>query len=206
MMKILRGLLSVFVLAMMLLAIQCTTEAAALGDRTLLLGMTGDDVRQLQVKLNSVGFECGPVDGTFGEMTKVAILLLQTARQLPADGIVGTETARLLNDVDAMATISRGEDTPKRYKKAVEMEATAYSAASAGGNITYSGTMVRRGVVAVDPRIIPLGTRMYIEGYGYAVAEDIGGAVKGSRIDVAMKTNDECYQWGVRDVKVYIFE
>jgi 3D (Asp-Asp-Asp) domain-containing protein len=68
--------------------------------------------------------------------------------------------------------------------------ATWYTAASAGGGTTATGTAVRKGTVAVDPRVIPLGTRMYIPGYGYGVAEDTGGAVIGNIIDLGYGVND----------------
>lgn len=196
---------AVFVLLALTIAVPGITQAATLGERPLSIGMIGDDVRQLQVKLAEAGFDPGPIDGKFGKMTDIAVMLLQQAKQMPVDGVVGAETLRILDDAAAFVTSSRG-DIPTRYTRVMDMEASAYSAASAGGHTTYSGTTVRRGVVAVDPRVIPLGTRMYIEGYGYAVAEDIGGSIKGSRIDVAMLTNAECYRWGVRDVKVYIFD
>lgn len=69
--------------------------------------------------------------------------------------------------------------------------ATWYTAASAGGSgITRTGTTVRKGTVAVDPRVIPLGTRMYIPGYGYGVAEDTGGGIIGHKIDLGYGPND----------------
>ncbi len=69
--------------------------------------------------------------------------------------------------------------------------ATWYTAASAGGSgTTATGTVVHKGTVAVDPRVIPLGTRMYIPGYGYGVAEDTGGAIIGSIIDLGYGAND----------------
>ena len=69
--------------------------------------------------------------------------------------------------------------------------ATWYTAASAGGvGTTATGTTVRKGTVAVDPRIIPLGTRMYIPGYGYGVAEDTGGAIIGNIIDLGYGPDD----------------
>jgi uncharacterized protein YabE (DUF348 family) len=73
--------------------------------------------------------------------------------------------------------------------KTVTMWSTFYTAASAGGSTTRTGTGVYKGIVAVDPRVIPLGTRMYIPGYGYALAADTGGGVKGNWVDVA-------YGWG----------
>lgn len=72
------------------------------------------------------------------------------------------------------------------------------------GGRTASGTAVCRGTVAVDPRVIPLGTKLYIEGYGYATARDTGGAINGNKIDVWFPSLGECYQWGYRHVKVTI--
>lgn len=183
------------------------TEAAQLGERPLSIGMSGDDVRELQSKLAHVGINPGPVDGKFGSMTKSAVMQLQELKELTVDGVAGPELVRLLDSIPAGELSSRGWDSaPRRYSRVIEAKSTAYSPESAGGYITYSGTRVRHGVVAVDPRVIPLGTRMYIEGYGYAVAEDTGGSIKGNKIDVAFLNTDECYQWGVRDVTVYILD
>lgn len=87
--------------------------------------------------------------------------------------------------------------------RTMTMEATAYTAT---GNLTASGTRARVGAVAVDPNVIPLGTRLYIEGYGYATAEDTGGAIKGNIIDLYMNSNSEVYNWGRRPVKVTILD
>ena len=65
---------------------------------------------------------------------------------------------------------------------------------------------MRRGLVATDPRIIPMGTRLYIEGYGYAIADDTGGAIRGHKIDLAVDTLTEAYQIGRRQMTVYILE
>ncbi|WP_276530139.1 peptidoglycan-binding protein [Sporolactobacillus terrae] len=61
-------------------------------------------------------------------------------------------------------------------------------------------------VIAVDPSVIPLGTKLFVEGYGYAIAGDTGGAIKGHRIDVFFKDNNRALQWGRRTVKVKILE
>lgn len=76
--------------------------------------------------------------------------------------------------------------------------------------ITASGTKARPGVVAVDPKVIPLGTKLYIESldgtkdYGYAIAEDTGGAIKGNKIDLFMEDPKDVKAFGRRKVKVYI--
>lgn len=82
-------------------------------------------------------------------------------------------------------------------------EATAYTWT---GNRTATGTWPSRGTIAVDPEVIPLGTRLHIEGYGEAVAEDTGGAIRGHIIDLYMESEDECWDWGRRTVKVRIIE
>ena len=69
---------------------------------------------------------------------------------------------------------------------------------------TYLGYTLERGLVAVDPKIIPLRTRLYIPGYGYAYAADTGNAIKGKRIDLSLNTRQESEKFGKRAVKVYI--
>ena len=83
------------------------------------------------------------------------------------------------------------------------MEATAYTWT---GNRTATGTWPSRGTIAVDPEVIPLGTKLHIEGYGPAVAEDTGGAIKGNTVDLYMDTEEECWQFGRQKVEVVIVE
>ena len=94
-----------------------------------------------------------------------------------------------------------------KAKRVFTVRSTAYTSdprENGGWNITAIGTKIRRGVIAVDPRVIPLRTRVYVEGYGFATAEDTGGAIKGNKIDVVMDTNAQSRNWGVRNVKIYI--
>lgn len=94
---------------------------------------------------------------------------------------------------------------PVNHHKSIPMVATAYTRYDEGcTDYTYRGTYLRKGLVAVDPSVIPLGTKLYVPGYGEALADDIGGAIKGNRIDLAVDTVDEAYQWGVRHITVYI--
>lgn len=99
-------------------------------------------------------------------------------------------------------TVSRsGEHV--RYTKEYQMLATAYTHT---GNPTASGVWPQVGVAAVDTNVIPMGTRLYVEGYGYATALDRGGAIKGHRIDLFMDTESQALQWGAQKVKVYIVD
>ena len=87
------------------------------------------------------------------------------------------------------------------------MEATAYLPTDGNGEgITKMGTLARHGVVAVDPNVIPLGTRVFIPGYGVAIAEDTGSAILGNRIDLCMEDYTSAMIFGRRVVPVYILE
>jgi 3D (Asp-Asp-Asp) domain-containing protein len=91
--------------------------------------------------------------------------------------------------------------TKLNVKKTFTVEATAYTYT---GNPTATGVYPREGLIAVDPRVIPLGTQVYVEGYGYAVAADTGGAIKGNIIDVFFPSLQRCLDWGRRPVKIYL--
>ena len=106
-------------------------------------------------------------------------------------------------------TASRGREYQELF-----VEATAYTAGleSTGKNpgdpaygITKSGFTVDAGVIAVDPKVIPLGSICWVEGYGYAVALDIGGAIQGERVDVFFWDLDEALRWGRRQVRVRVY-
>ena len=98
----------------------------------------------------------------------------------------------------------------KKVKKVIVMQATAYDPSA--GSKTAMGTRARVGAVAVDPKVIPLGSKLYIESmdgfptYGYATAEDTGGAIKGNRIDLFYSTNSQALKFGRRNVKVYVLD
>lgn len=84
-----------------------------------------------------------------------------------------------------------------------KFRATAYDSRCLGcSSRTATGMQAGYGVVAVDPKVIPLHSKLYITGYGYAVAGDTGGAIKGKKIDLGFEQVDR--SWGVRDVEVYL--
>lgn len=99
---------------------------------------------------------------------------------------------------------------PDNYKKVINMTSTAYAPGMLDnghwGNKTYMGGTVRKGVAAVDPAVIPMGSRLWIEGYGEAVAEDQGSAIKGNRIDLAFDDRQTALDYGIQSTKVYILD
>lgn len=95
------------------------------------------------------------------------------------------------------------EDTSPEYISTFTMESTAYT----GGTVTASGTVPVRdpngiSTIAVDSSVIPLGSLLYIDGYGYAIAADTGGAIHGNIIDLYLNSYDECINWGRQNVTV----
>jgi len=94
--------------------------------------------------------------------------------------------------------------SPVNIQRAVTMRGTWYDPLHCGGSgrgTTATGVRGGYGVVAVDPRFIPLGTRLYIEGYGYAIAGDTGGSIKGNRIDLGVNSRNDVYKFQIKNWK-----
>ncbi len=88
--------------------------------------------------------------------------------------------------------------------EAVHMVATAYTPDCCGGGLTKLGLRAGHGVVAVDPNVIPLGTRLYVPGYGTAIAGDTGGAIRGHRIDLGFNSYGDAMRFGRRSITIYV--
>lgn len=174
---------------------------AAPGDESIKFGMRGDNVQMLQKLLSEKGFYVGEIDGVFGNLTLKAIKDFQSSSGLTVDGVADKDTLLYLRRA------SSTEFNPSRSSRSLTMSASAYSAYDPGNShYTSSGSFLRKGIVAVDPTVIPLGTRLFIPGYGYAIADDIGGAIKGNKIDIAFDTHHEALQFGRQGVTVYILD
>ncbi len=138
-------------------------------------------------------------DGKEVKRTKVGEKVLKAAEKK----VIAKGTRPVVKTI----TVSRGRMI--RYTEVKTMEATAYDPGPESCGIyadgyTYTGKKATYGVVAVDPKVIPLGTKLYIEGYGFASAEDIGSAIKNNRIDLCYDTQREAILFGRKKVKVYI--
>lgn len=138
---------------------------------------------------------------------------LEISREIAGEQIITEPVEKII----AVGTKKRENThhTGFTYKQKLTVTATAYDPYPAGGSgtgITATGMKAQYGVVAVDPRVIPLGTKLYIEStddgqswsYGYAIAGDTGGAIKGNKIDLCYNTVGECIQFGRRSANVYI--
>ncbi|MFD1705170.1 3D domain-containing protein [Siminovitchia sediminis] len=99
----------------------------------------------------------------------------------------------------------------KASYKTMTVKATAYTADCKGcSGITATGINLKKNrnakVISVDPKQIPLGSKVYVEGYGMAIAGDTGGAIKKNRIDLHMPTKKKALNWGVRTVKIKVYQ
>ncbi|MBN6188109.1 peptidoglycan-binding protein [Aneurinibacillus sp. BA2021] len=175
---------------------------ASMGDQTLRYGMENQDVQELQTALKHRGhFSFHTATGYYGTITVDAVKSFQRAEGLAVDGIAGPKTFRALN--------AEGENM--RPGKVMTMESTGYTANCAGcSGITSLGMNLKENpdakVISVDPSVIPLGSKVYVEGYGMAIAGDTGGAIKGNKIDVFFAERDKALQWGRKHVTVKVFE
>ena len=125
----------------------------------------------------------------------------EVERRLIASTLVSKPVERVIR-VGALQQVSRGGQDI-RFSRALDVIATAYTYT---GRNTASGIAPHFGAVAVDPGVIPLGSKLYVEGYGFGRALDTGGAIKGNRIDVFFETSEQTRRWGIRRVRVYVLE
>ena len=144
-------------------------------------------------------------------------VLSETMTGLPVTEVIGVGTGEAPAETDPEAlpvitdtTITLPTGEVLTYTRKDTVRATAYTHTDAGCDfITSTGSTVRWGTVAVDPRYIPYGTRMFIMAsdgsyvYGIATAEDCGGDIKGDRMDLYMPTYEQCMQFGRRRCTLY---
>jgi uncharacterized protein YabE (DUF348 family) len=162
-------------------------------------------------------------DGELGEKVLTTKIIYEDGKEIErkvVNEVVAKEPTQKIVAVGTLSALNLSRGGTVLYKNVVKMQSTAYTAdfASTGKRPgdknfgkTATGTTARRNAegyssVSVDPRVIPLGTKMYVDGYGYAIAEDTGSAIKGNIIDVFFNSAEECYNWGRRNVNVYILK
>ncbi|MGE5415676.1 MAG: 3D domain-containing protein [Acidobacteriota bacterium] len=188
-------------------ALPASTASAAVLEPVLTQGDQGRDIEHLQDSLNKAGYDPGFVDGVFGKQTLAAVARLQEHADILIDGVVGPQTRMVISNMNGI----NEKGSPTNSARLVEMVATAYDDSDEcnypfGGYPSFIGLPLKVGIVAVDPSFIPLGTRLYVEGYGEAIAADTGGAIKGNRIDLFYPTHQSASDFGIQNVKVHILD
>jgi 3D (Asp-Asp-Asp) domain-containing protein len=121
------------------------------------------------------------------------VLLKQEVVKEPIKEVVAHGTRGIVSRGGSMLNI----------EKILKMSSTAYTHT---GRRTCTDVWPSVGIVAVDPKVIPLGTRLYIDGYGYATPLDTGGSIKGNKIDLFFETREEALKWGRREVQVFVLQ
>jgi uncharacterized protein YabE (DUF348 family) len=166
-----------------------------------------------QIEIDQQRLSQAGQDGEFRRRFKVEYEDgVETSRNLVDEWVAAQPRTRVVSY--GRKIISRPLETPEgtlSYWRKVQMYATSYSPARSGTprsapwfGRTRTGQQLRKGLVAVDPKVIRLGTRMYVPGYGIAVASDIGGGVRGRMIDLGYEDNDyQSWHWWV---DVYVLD
>lgn len=159
-------------------------------------GTSGEQVAELQNLLLLHGYNPGVADGVYGTATADAVRTLQDRYGMEETGNADTQVWNVLHGDPVFFG---------NYRKSFVMRATAYTPYDPGNTgYTAGGSLAGKGHVAVDPSVIPLGSMLFIQGYGYAIADDIGGGIRGSTIDVGVDNSEQAYRWGSREVEVYV--
>lgn len=119
------------------------------------------------------------------------------------------EEPEFIDEVEEVNDVSNfsSYDDGTQYASVMAMEATAYLPTDgSGAGITAMGIPATYGVAAVDPSVIPLGSRLYVPGYGEAIAADTGGAIYGYKIDLCMESYEDAMNFGRRTITVYVLK
>ncbi len=170
------------------------------------------------------------VQGMNGQLRKTANVVYVNSKQTGSTVIKETVAQQPVNEIIVVGTgieenasskapaigdgvIVTADGQVLTYSRKENFRATAYTHTDAGCNMTTAtGTTVRVGAIAVDPKLIPYGTRMFIVSndgkyvYGIATAEDCGGGIKGDQVDLYFPTTKECFQFGKRSVSIYFLD
>ncbi len=177
-------------------------------------------IRNFKTEADALSASMSEMEQRKKEINKISMDLRSRARRLENDRSAraailtkagersGDVTSRSNKIEEKIKEINPQVPTGKPTGRIMMMVATAYSPEEPGlSNHTASGMLATRGVVAVDPRVIPLGTRLNVEGYGNCIAGDTGSTIKGNRIDLCFDTLAEMNAFGgYRTVRVEILE
>jgi 3D (Asp-Asp-Asp) domain-containing protein len=146
-----------------------------------------------------------------GMKYKVSVTQLKQWNHLSSNTIHPNQKLKITPTIKASSVKKTTVKAKKASLKELTVTATAYTANCKGcRGITATGINLKKHpeskVISVDPKIIPLGTKVYVEGYGYAIAADKGSSVRGNKIDVFYPTLKQAYKWGRKKVKIKIIK
>ena len=202
----------------------------SLGLAPLTIGDVGRPVAELQGELRRLGYDPGPVDGAFMYATGQALMRFQAAHRLAVTEVLDPATYALLErwmrdptlpaetgSTSSAPPAAQARPTPPAVR-VLHMIATAYGPSYQDnypyGPVDYFGAPLEPGMVAVDPALIPLGSRVYVTGYHFpglppggfqGVAADTGGAIVGNRLDIYLDAPSATVrQFGIQTVTVYV--
>ncbi|GAJ98192.1 3D domain-containing protein [Geomicrobium sp. JCM 19055] len=135
----------------------------------------------------------------------------EPAEETQSEETVASESTEPTESTESSSSESASSSSESPEGTTMTMEATAYTADCEGcSGITATGIDLRNdrnaNVVAVDPNVIPLGSTVYVEGYGEAIAGDTGGAINGNKIDLHMATTEEALNFGRQSVEVTVLD
>lgn len=140
----------------------------------------------------------------------ITVKQLKSWNNLKNDNIKVKQTLKLKKSATKAKTKAKAKTSAKKYKT-ITVNASAYTANCKGcSGITASGLNLKKNpnvkAISVDPKVIPLGTKVHVEGYGEAIAADTGGAIKGKKIDVFYSSKTKALNWGRKTVKVKVYQ
>ncbi len=147
---------------------------------------------------------------------KISVNTLKQWNKLKSNIIRPNQILTVSNVTDSKTVVKKANtssinSTKEKVVKTLTVSATAYTAnCKRCSGITTLGLNLKKNptlkVISVDPKVIKLGTKVFVEGYGYAIAGDTGGAIKGNKIDIFVPSQKNAIQWGRKTVKVNILQ
>jgi 3D (Asp-Asp-Asp) domain-containing protein len=147
---------------------------------------------------------------------KISVNTLKKWNNLKSNTIHPNQILKITKVTSSKPAVKKAKTTTSNTKKqkvvkTLTVSATAYTAnCKRCSGITALGLNLKKNpklkVISVDPKVIKLGTKVYVEGYGYAIAGDTGGAIKGKKIDIFVPSHKKAIQWGRKTVKVQILK
>ena len=171
-------------------------------DSSLLKGKTNIS-QEGQKGTKELVYEMVYENGKLASKTLVEENVIQEAKDLIIKK--GTKEKEVIKATNTTSTTNNTAKDSKSSESSLGIKMTVSASAYTGGGITSTGTVPKWGTIAVDPSIIPYGTKIYIPQFDkYFIAEDCGGGIKGNKVDIFMNSESECNSWGRRTIDIYI--